>query len=192
MKSRCGHDTFREFCRECKTLGIGGSGICNHNRQRQQCKECKAQGIGGSQICEHDRHHSKCKICGGSEICEHEIRRDNCSICRPQGVYKRYVAAAKDRDRSFLITLDQFVSIVSLSCIFCDEHIEPRGVDRWDNRVGYLLENCRPCCKTCNKVKGTMDGPTFIDHIRRMADHTRAVENTDDQNNLRILCESIA
>jgi hypothetical protein len=72
------------------------------------------------------------------------------------------------------------VLVISLPCLYCGEDVEPRGVDRWNNGIGYELENCRTCCGPCNFMKGRMDGSTFVDYIQRMADHTRAVENADD------------
>jgi hypothetical protein len=80
----------------------------------------------------------------------------------------------------FPLRLNSFFSIVSLPCAFCGENIQPRGIDRWDNSVGYESENSRPCCSPCNFFKSDKDGPTFVEHFRRMADHTRAVENADD------------
>jgi hypothetical protein len=31
--------------------------------------------------------------------------------------------------------------------------IEYNGIDRVDNEKGYLVENCVPCCFTCNSLK---------------------------------------
>jgi hypothetical protein len=184
----CEHGRLRPSCKDCKALGIGGASLCEHDKQRNKCREC-----GGNQICEHKRLRYVCKECGGRGICEHDqIRwtcrkckskafcehnrqRHFCSICDPQHTYKRY---EKDtgRNLSFAITLEQFISIVALPCDFCGEDIEPRGIDRWDNKVGYEFENCRPCCKTCNFLKRAMDGPTFVDYCQRIAAHTEYVE----------------
>jgi hypothetical protein len=35
------------------------------------------------------------------------------------------------------------------------------GIDRVDNSKGYTPENTVPCCKICNKIKGTGDVQTF-------------------------------
>jgi len=37
------------------------------------------------------------------------------------------------------------------------------GVDRVDNEVGYVAENCVPCCWRCNKAKGSMTQREFLD-----------------------------
>ncbi|HEC67150.1 MAG TPA: hypothetical protein ENI23_17875 [bacterium] len=44
------------------------------------------------------------------------------------------------------------------------------GLDRVDNKKGYELENCVPCCKICNSMKMTMDKDEFLKHIKRIAD----------------------
>jgi hypothetical protein len=35
------------------------------------------------------------------------------------------------------------------------------GIDRYMNSMGYDFENCVPCCTSCNKKKGKLDGPVF-------------------------------
>jgi hypothetical protein len=189
----CEHQRARATCREC-----GGSQICEHGRQRRMCKECggssicphgtqnryycrkcKDEGIGGAGFCEHDRVRKTCRECGGTNFCQHTRDRRRCLVCRPETVYKQYERNAANTKRSFTLTFEQFITVVSLPCLYCGENNEQRGVDRWDNNVGYVFENCRPCCPPCNYFKGSKDGPTFVDHIRRMADHTRAVENAD-------------
>src|SRR6266478_650955 len=187
--SLCVHGSQRAVCKPC-----GGSQICEHKHQRSQCKDC-----GGSQICRHGNHRPYCKSCGGSQICKHGIdrryckpcggsrfcrhdrQRHQCSVCRPKSVYKSYQHKAKLRRASFALTVEQFISIVVLPCHYCDEATEPRGVDRWDNNIGYEFENCRPCCATCNFGKRDMDGPTFVEWARRVANHTQAIEESDFQ-----------
>ena len=42
------------------------------------------------------------------------------------------------------------------------------GIDRRDNAIGYILENCVTCCKICNTMKNVMSTNEFIDHIKRI------------------------
>jgi hypothetical protein len=134
--------------------------------------------------CSHGRRKVRCKECGGSEICEHGRRRNNCSLCRPELVFKMYGHKAQNRKLEFTLTLNEFKSLVIQPCFFCGEHDKPGGVDRWDNTVGYVSENCRPCCSRCNHEKGKKDGATWVDNCQRVADHTRAVELSDLQAEL--------
>jgi hypothetical protein len=54
-------------------------------------------------------------------------------------------------------------------CIYC-KHIDLNGIDRLDSGKSYCTENCRPCCKNCNYMKGTFDPKTFIEHARKIAE----------------------
>jgi hypothetical protein len=77
-------------------------------------------------------------------------------------VFKRYRHNALKMGRAFDLSLDQFKLLIGSPCLFCGERTEPRGVDRWDNNVGYTLANSRPCCWPCNKLKGSVSGESFI------------------------------
>jgi hypothetical protein len=57
-------------------------------------------------------------------------------------------------------------------CVYCkhiDLEVRVNGIDRLDSNVCYTVENCRPCCKNCNYMKGTYDPITFINIAKRIA-----------------------
>jgi hypothetical protein len=170
-KHFCEHKRRRRNCKECK-----GASVCEHNRIRYACKDCI-----GSSICEHKRERSRCRLCKGGGICEHKKVRCKCPICRPDNFFKEYVYTAKRRGYSFTLTLEEFKALIVQHCFYCGEREEPRGIDRWDNNIGYALSNCRPCCSTCNYMKRAMDGAVFVDHLQHAADYTQAVEQADLQ-----------
>ena len=46
------------------------------------------------------------------------------------------------------------------------------GIDRMDPTLEYtVLENCRPCCWNCNRMKHKLNLATFTQHIVRIVDH---------------------
>src|SRR5258708_34984678 len=149
---------------------------CVHDRPQNRCKQCH-----GSDYCEHNRYRYSCRNCKGKGICRHNRHHPSCSICHPDGAFKLYVRNASRRKHHFFLTSEEFKTLVAQPCFYCGEHEEPRGVDRWKNEVGYVFNNCRPCCGVCNKAKLKLDGPIFVEHFQRMADHTRAVELSDLQ-----------
>jgi hypothetical protein len=165
----CLHGKQKSHCREC-----GGPGLCLHGRRKYQCREC-----GGSSICLHGGYKVHCKKCVGSGICQHKICRPSCSVCNPEGSYKIYKRSAGKRAHSFNITLGQFKSIVVQPCLYCNESFKPRGIDRWDNKIGYEIENCRPCCGRCNKMKNNLDVSEFIDHCRLIVEQSDDAERQD-------------
>jgi hypothetical protein len=169
--SICEHRRQRSRCRDCK-----GNSFCEHERQRSTCKECE-----GSEICGHRRRRSVCVDCKGGAVCEHDRQRYNCSICNPRGAFRGYERSSLKRDLTFELSLDDFKTLVAQPCLYCGDCSRPRGIDRWDNEIGYTADNSRPCCWSCNELKGAVSGPTFLELIQRIADHRRLVERTDSQ-----------
>jgi hypothetical protein len=43
----------------------------------------------------------------------------------------------------------EFIKVtISNPCVYCG--YPATGLDRMDNSIGHLMENCVPCCKECN------------------------------------------
>lgn len=42
------------------------------------------------------------------------------------------------------------------------------GIDRIDNNLGYIIENCVSCCGRCNKIKDKMTSKEFLNHIEKI------------------------
>lgn len=100
---------------------------------------------------------------------------------------KDYKLGAKTRNISFELTDEQFRDLTSQSCYYCE--VDPfresgrgdkkfingfyvhNGIDRIDNSVGYVFENCVPCCKVCNQAKNNMSLPEFLEWIERVHSH---------------------
>ena len=93
-------------------------------------------------------------------------------------VYKRN---SKKRKKEFDITYDLFRVITKKNCYYCN--IEPKqrhfleetngpyiynGIDRVDNKKGYIKDNVRPCCKACNYAKRSMSEKEFAKWIEKV------------------------
>ncbi len=74
-------------------------------------------------------------------------------------------AAARQHQREWTITLDEFSALIQLPCHYCARPLETtgRGMDRKDTAKGYTLDNVVPCCKRCNGVK--MDHFTYAEMV---------------------------
>jgi len=45
------------------------------------------------------------------------------------------------------------------------------GVDRVNNKIGYRVDNCVPCCSVCNIMKNTLGVADFLAHVQRIHQH---------------------
>ena len=46
------------------------------------------------------------------------------------------------------------------------------GIDRLNPENGYSIENCVPCCSTCNYMKHTQQTSDFLEHVKKIYNHT--------------------
>lgn len=72
--------------------------------------------------------------------------------------YYKYIKNCKNRNRIFNICQENFKKITKKDCYICGKKykkdIHMNGIDRVENNIReYTVENCKPCCKTCNFLK---------------------------------------
>jgi transposase-like protein len=93
---------------------------------------------------------------------------------------RSYKQGATKRKLDFLLTREEFESLIYRKCYYCGAEPSSRsvskgctitcnGIDREDNNKGYYKGNCVPACKVCNVMKSSMDYQEFIQHCRRIA-----------------------
>jgi len=77
--------------------------------------------------------------------------------------YKR--EAEETRELPFEITQQQWDWLTRSACYLCGyQDAHGIGLDRVDNTIRkYTLENCRPCCGSCNSMKGEIPLQDFLD-----------------------------
>lgn len=93
-------------------------------------------------------------------------------------IFASYKKNAKIRNLVFNLSIEDFSRITSEKCHYCN--ILPsrlskskyniylyNGIDRKNNKIGYELNNCLPCCTLCNKAKRDLDYDIFIEWINR-------------------------
>lgn len=95
------------------------------------------------------------------------------------GTYKRH---AKNRKLTFELSKEQFLILTSDNCYYCNcppnqKAIKKRynngvyiynGIDRIDNEVGYIIENCVSACGRCNFGKQTLSLEKFLEHVEKI------------------------
>lgn len=82
-----------------------------------------------------------------------------------KGRYANLKNKAKHRGLPFELSLDDYRRVVNSGvCYFCGGTLPTNGsgVDRLDNRLGYVRGNCISCCWSCNTIKGRVEGLGFV------------------------------
>lgn len=80
----------------------------------------------------------------------------------PRRKFNKYRNDAKRRGYEFLLSFEEFFSLrTNTICYYCSSS-EKIGIDRVNNKMGYLKENCVPCCWDCNRTKRILSKETFI------------------------------
>jgi len=92
---------------------------------------------------------------------------------------------AKDANRACTLTYDDFVTLTKITnCHYCDEVIKWKAhtgkdgkmayyLDRMDNNIGYIKENCVVCCTNCNRIKSNK---FTYDEMIRMGEVLREIK----------------
>jgi len=119
-------------------------------------------------ICAHNKLHELAKT-------DYEFVTNNIS-----GSYSEYKHGANKRNKEFLLTKDDFNKIVENDCYICGKEnqsiikgknltiIHQNGVDRFNNEIGYILENCRSCCIICNYLKKNYSYELFMNKVKKI------------------------
>jgi hypothetical protein len=108
--------------------------------------------------------------------CLHDRIKSTCSVCSVESVYRQYQYKAEARNLTFRLTLEEFEQIIAPGrCHYCGTY-EVMGLDRVDNRIGYLKFNCVAACQECNFAKRTMLAHRFIAMALRIARHQESLK----------------
>jgi hypothetical protein len=132
----------------------------------------------------------KIKTCGCGRFRASQIKYlEDPDFVYEKSLYRAYEHGAMGRDYEFKLTLEQFTKLINDNCYYCgivpsnvhqhskrrkcEEYNEPylySGIDRVNNDVGYIPENCVSCCKACNIAKHLMTQEAFIDMAYRIVE----------------------
>lgn len=116
----------------------------------------------------------KCRSCA-----QKSQRKEDWWIKR---LLKRYRLNANSRGLRFELSDEDFIRMLGEPCFYCgvvragvirndrnpDRVYRHNGIDRL-NGGNYSLENCAPCCWSCNRAKSDMTAAEFLEKCRTIA-----------------------
>lgn len=90
---------------------------------------------------------------------------------------QRYKLHKSGKPHPWSLTLEQFKALVTADCHYCG--CKPsmatkvggerrNGIDRVDSSRGYDMDNCVPCCTTCNLMKGLQSQEGFLAQVEKI------------------------
>jgi len=89
-----------------------------------------------------------------------------------------YKNSAKNRNIYWELTEEQFKKLLFDNCFYCqsppltlaktkNHKMFVNGIDRKNNDIGYVIDNCVSCCKFCNRAKSDSSLEEFLNWINR-------------------------
>lgn len=114
-----------------------------------------------------------------------EFRRLQLGEASRNRLYYRYKKEAELRKVKFKLSIKQAILFFKGDCRYCGvkptqvAHAENmygaylyNGIDRKDNSIGYIINNCVSCCGTCNHMKHILGEEEFLEHIKRIYNYS--------------------
>jgi len=156
--------------------------VGNHPSTGESLWECKCDCGKITKVTGYCLTSGNTKSCG----CYHKIRTRQLfsksdSVIRINRVFLDYQRRAKEKNLNFVLSKEQFKSLIDSDCYYCGakpsnsfvQHNKSlpvyQGIDRMDNTKGYTPDNVVPCCIVCNKMKKALSHDEFILHILKIA-----------------------
>lgn len=96
-------------------------------------------------------------------------------------IIRSYKAGAKARNLEWALEINDLENLFKNNCYYCGDapgQIKKtlagngnyifNGIDRIDNKKGYVLDNVVSCCKLCNHAKNNLSVDEFMKHVRKI------------------------
>jgi hypothetical protein len=84
---------------------------------------------------------------------------------------REYKRGARTRNLEWSLSDVVALALFQMPCYYCNSHESLNGIDRLDNTQGYILENCAPCCTTCNFGKRDLSEEEFLEMCLKVTAH---------------------
>jgi hypothetical protein len=108
-------------------------------------------------------------------------------------VISQYKCHSKQRNYKFELTRDEVALLIFNDCSYCGSlpdqqyydrtELKYNGMDRVNNRLGYITGNCVTCCGTCNRAKNNMHVTSFEAWLNQVAKFRMNLITNKNRNN---------
>jgi hypothetical protein len=120
-----------------------------------------------------------------SKNAEYERKKKNAYANTREGKLCIILKSAKASNRIISMTDNEIMDMTDMPCRYCNhktiDGIYRNGIDRMNSSIGYDLDNCISCCRTCNISKGQIDSFTFVERARQISLHHGGSGNITDK-----------
>lgn len=101
-----------------------------------------------------------------------------------------YIRRANKKNINFELSCDEFNNLILNSCYICGKKTSvehTNGIDRYDNKKGYIIDNCRSCCGDCNYMKKEYEYGLFMNKIIDIYNNTnvKQIKQKNKTNEIR-------
>lgn len=118
-----------------------------------------------------------------AERCKKRLLPNNKSASND--VIYKYKLRAKKENIDWKLSEEQCLKIFKDKCFYCgaephrikkinSSNFTYNGIDRVDNKKGYIEGNVVSCCMRCNYMKSDLTEKEFIQHIKKIWDNFNA------------------
>lgn len=113
--------------------------------------------------------------------CSFKIKKETLTVSNKaalvNSLFQSYKRGGISRGYSFLLTYSEFEDLIQKNCYYCgcqpinkkisgNKSIYYNGIDRKNNSLGYVNDNCVTCCGKCNMIKNKYSHDDFLQHIK--------------------------
>lgn len=108
--------------------------------------------------------------------------------------FKMYSKSANSRNLEFKLSEEEFTNIIKQNCYMCGistSDINTNGIDRFNNSLGYSLENCRPCCGHCNLLKRDLSYDKIIQISEQVSNKYNILTEFMNNKNIKVRVSKI-
>lgn len=135
---------------------------------------------------------SNCKTCAAKYSSEYRnLNKENLKISKKiyadshkdeikaysqtlNGKFTTYKSNAGKDHKTFHLTKEEFTTFWQKPCSYCGSEIATVGIDRVNSLIGYEIDNCVPCCETCNRMKLNLDKDKWIQKMISIISYLKA------------------